>query len=299
MSTSKQKTESARAGRSKASHSSDLPQLPESGASVANTVSSTDVELLQGMLNSLKDDICGKIDSLATELRGEISSVQKEMRNALEPLLQKVSSHDQTIRELESACTEHSDQLTGLESAVNVLKGQVSLLMDKCEDLEGRSRRNNIRLVGLQEGLEAHRPTVFVAQLLKDLLNMDEVPLLDRAHRTLRARPKEGDAPRPLVIRVHFSHVRNEILRRASEISRASPLNYQGKRIYIFADYTTSVAKKRAAFSPVKRQLRTCPGVKFGLLFPAVFKITLPDGTTNTFDSPDTALDFVNASIKK
>uniref|UniRef100_A0AAV2M4W3 C2H2-type domain-containing protein n=1 Tax=Knipowitschia caucasica TaxID=637954 RepID=A0AAV2M4W3_KNICA len=69
----------------------------------------------------------------------------------------------------------------------------------KCEDLEGRSRLNNIRVVGVPEGSEDSRPTVFVAKLLQGLLGLDGEPVLDRAHRTLRPKPKDGELPRPFV----------------------------------------------------------------------------------------------------
>ncbi|KAJ4933565.1 hypothetical protein JOQ06_030391, partial [Pogonophryne albipinna] len=127
--------------------------------------------------------------------------------------------------------------------------------------------------------------------MLRDLLKLDEKPLLDRAHRTLRERPKEGTLPRPFVVRVHFFHIRSQILQHAGE---SSPLLYNGKRISIFPDYTSSVAKKRAAFVPVKRTLHSYPNVKFGLLFPATLKITMPNGTSHRFEDPTVATDFVN-----
>lgn len=207
---------------------------------------------------------------------------------------QKHSSHDQAITELQRACTDHSDLLTSLDSTVSTVKAEVKLLIDKCEDLEGRARRNNIRLVGVPEGAEGGRPTEFIAQLLMDSLGLEELPLLDRAHRTLRSKPSDGKPPRPFVIRVHFFHVRNDILRRASE----APLLHQGKRLFLFPDYTSSVAKKCAAFTDVKRLLHSCPGVKFGLRFPTILKITLPGGATHNFEDPATAMDFVKLNLK-
>ena len=259
MATSHGKTDKGHSGRTKASHSAEPASPPkevdESGAAF-------NLGQLQAMLDLLKGEICTKIDWLSSDLRSDISSVR-------DPLQQKLSSHDQTIAELERASTDHSDQLTTLETTVSTRQKQVKLLTDKCDDLEGRARRNNIRLVGVPEGAEGAQPTELVSRLLKDILGLEEKPLLDRAHRTLRPKPKEGEQPRPLVIRVPFFHVRNDILRHAGETSRASPLLYRGKKLFLFPDYTALVAKKHAAFMEVKRQLRSCPGVKFGLRFPA------------------------------
>lgn len=282
---------SARTSRAKASPSTE-PASPPKVVTVPECA--PHIDHLRTMLDQLKGDICGKIDSLSCELRADISSVREELRHAIEPMQQKLSSHDQAITELQRACTDHSDLLTSLDSTVSTLKAEVKLLTDKCEDLEGRARRNNIRLVGVPEGAEGARPTEFIAQLLMDSLGLDELPLLDRAHRTLRSKPSDGKPPRPFVIRVHFFHVRNDILRRASE----APLLHQGKKLFLFPDYTSSVAKKRAAFTDVKRLLHSCPGVKFGLRFPASLKITLPGGATHTFEDPATAMDFVKVNLK-
>ncbi|KAL0146627.1 hypothetical protein M9458_057967 [Cirrhinus mrigala] len=184
-----------------------------------------------------------------------------------------VESNTSTIKELERSSSDHSDRITELENLISTLNDHLTHLDAKCEDLEGRSRRNNIRLVGLPEGSEGSRPTEYVAQLLQE----------------------KGQPPRPLVIRVHYFHVRTEILQRAAKLS---PLNYDGKRLSIFADYTTAVAKKRSAFRDVKRVLHSCPGVRFGLVFPAVLRITTADGVSHKFVEPSVALDFICKNVK-
>lgn len=293
MSSARGKLDQPRGGRNK---SSLCPDVPTPQVVDANPGSTLNAEVLQSMMDALKADIFGKLDSLSSSLRSEIDSVRRELKESVEPLQEKIETHGQTMRELESAATDQSGRVTELEATVSILTAKVKHLDDRYEDLEGRSRRNNIRLVGLPEGLEGPRPTDFIAQLLKEILQLDEEPLLDRAHRILRDKPKEGAAPRPFVVRIHYFHIRNKILRRAGELS---PLLYRGKKISIFADYASSVAKKRAAFSIVKRQLHSCPGVKFGLVFPAVLRITLPGGDTHRFEDPAAADDFINKKLKR
>lgn len=171
----------------------------------------------------------------------------------------------------------------------------MDMLSKKCEDLEGRSRLNNIHLVGVPEGSEGQQPTKFASTLLQDLLGLDAKPALDRAHRTLRAKPAEGDPPRPYVVRVTLLQEWNEILWRAQE---SSPLLYKGKHVFIFPDYSTSVVKKCASFTKVKKELHSCPRIKMGLLFSAILWITLSKGQFRKFEVPDLAADFVEKHIK-
>lgn len=222
--------------------------------------------------------------------------MKKEVSSTLRPLEEKISRQGGTISELERSATEHGDQLTDMKAKVDMLTTTVESLSRKCEELEARSRWHNIRLVGLPEGTEGPQPTEFIANLLMELLGLEEQPGLDRAHRTLRAKPKEGEPPRPLVIRVTLFRERNIILRRAGQ---SSPLLHQGKRVYIFPDFTPTVAKQRAAFIQVKRELRACADVKFGLRYPATLHISTASGQTHKFDDLDRAMEFVHRSLKK
>lgn len=84
-----------------------------------------------------------------------------------------MSSHDSTIKDLELSATTRIDDLS---NTLNILKADVKVLQAKCEDLEGRSRRKNIRLVGVPEG---PRLRDFIAHLIQDPLGLDEKPLLE------------------------------------------------------------------------------------------------------------------------
>lgn len=289
MSATRSKLDAQKTGR-KATVFAELavPDAPDKG-----TINAT---LLQSMLDSLSADICTKIDALSGSLRAEISAVRQELFSAITPIQQSLVSQAETVRELERSATDHATQLTELQSTVAKLELQTKHLEEKCEDLEARSRRNNVRIFGIPEGSEGSQPTAFISELLQKLLNLEEKPLLDRAHRTLREKPKDGAPPRPFIARVHFFHVRTDILQRAG---RAAPLRYGDKSVYISPDYTSSIAKRRAAFGNVKRQLRTISGAKFGLRYPATLRISLSDGQTASFDNAQAAMTFVEGLCKK
>lgn len=169
-----------------------------SGASASNDNMLTPT-MLTDSLNSLQDSVCAKIGAAIQDLRADIKldidSVRNELSSAVTNLQVSLASHDTRLKELEKAAEFTGDCTTELRATVSQLTGDVKELQAKCDNLEGRSRRNNLRLTGVEEGLENGQPTQFVSQLLKDVLNLNETPLLDRAHRSLRANRNLGNPP--------------------------------------------------------------------------------------------------------
>lgn len=217
----------------KTAASRSKPDSPKGNVSVEeDTLSAT---TFKDALEALKADICGKIDSkvdsLSSSLRTEITAVKEELKNSLSGLQATVDLHSTAIRDLESFATTHSDTVTSMESKLSELSAEVCMLKTKCDDLEGRQRRHNLRILGIPEGDEGPRPTEFIARLLQEVLELEERPLLDRAHRSIRPKPKSGKAPRAFIIRVHYYHVRDQILRRAAE---AFPLTRKGSNLAVY-----------------------------------------------------------------
>jgi len=167
----------------------------------------------------------------------------------------------------------------------------VEELKGKCEDLEGRMRRGNIRIVGVPEQ-PGSSSTTAVSKLLKETLRMDKEIKIDRSHRSLGSR-KPGDKPRAIIAKLHYDGDCMEILRRARD---QAPLSYNGNPVAIYPDYTASVARARAAFTDVRKLLRGRQGVRYGLLFPARFRVT-HNGEEKEFRDAADAMDYVKRRI--
>ncbi|KAI4896249.1 hypothetical protein NFI96_008278, partial [Prochilodus magdalenae] len=245
---------------------------------------------LQAELSQAKSDICTKIDEktadVSTVLRGEIAAVKAESDNAFITVHARLDGQNDTLKSLVESANANSDVVADLEAKVKALQSQVDQLSEKCLDLEGRSKRQNLRIAGVKEGLENGQKTRdFVAQLLTDVLQLEEKPVIDRAHRALRARLGDNEPPRHLIIRVHYCHAFEEILKK---VMQSRTLTYQGKRIQIFRDFPPAVVKRRAAFTPARNLLRDKPGVRFGLVYPAKLRVT-HNGKETTFTDAEEA----------
>lgn len=218
---------------------------------------------------------------MTVTLRGE--TLRAENDTAITTLKVQVNSHKETLKELAKAANGASDTIQQLEDKVSKLSGQVEALSEKCLDLEGRSKKQNLRVVEVTEGKEAgHKMRDFVAQLLKDVLDLDKLPLIDRAHRALRRNPGNDEPPRHLT---------------AKKVMSAKDLTFQGQRIQIFRDLPPEVVKPRAAFTLVRKQLHNRPGIRFGLLYPVKLWVS-HNGSEMFFTNPEETCCYVERQLE-
>ncbi len=178
-------------------------------------------------------------------------------------------------------------------SAVTDLRNQLERLTEKMTDMEDKSRRNNVRLVGLPEGIEGSD----VAGFLR--VNLSKwIPSLkghnietDRAHRVYDGR-KNSDRPHTLIFCVLRWHDRSEILKGARQ---AYPVKCMQDNVTLlfFPDFSPVTAAKRKSLVPILRSM-TALGLQPFLAYPAVIKLQ-HEGEQRSFDSLRKAEDFVSS----
>ncbi|KAL1276508.1 hypothetical protein QQF64_036131 [Cirrhinus molitorella] len=251
------------------------------------------------ILNSIKADISAVIKSelknaLADDfsfLKNEMQEIRKEIINNTAAVHSEIDQMKATIKEVENGLSTWSDEVTTLQAEVTDLKTEMAALRGKCEDMEGRMRRCNIRILGVAE-TDGSSSTLSVSRLLRESLQLEKDVLVDRSHRSLAPRRSDGK-PRAIVAKLRYYQDCVEVLNRAR--TRA-PLKFNGESISIFPDYTTGVAKARAAFTEVRKLLRNRQGVRFGILFPARLRISY-DGKEKQFTDADEAMRYVKKNI--
>lgn len=230
------------------------------------------------ILSSLREDISTVIReelkrALAEDfesLRQEMKAVKTEIANNTTVIRTDIVHVKAKVTAVEEGLSTWSDEVVSVQTTVTDLKKQVEDLKEKCEDMEGRMRRGNIRIVGVAEQPGSSSPAA-VSKLLKEVFQMDKDIRIERSHRSLTYR-RPGDKPRVIIAKLHNDGDAMDILRKARD--RGGQLNYNGNPIAIFPDYTANVAKARAAFTDVRKMLRGRQGVRYGILFPARFRIS-------------------------
>lgn len=231
--------------------------------------------------------------ALSAEIKTAISTLEEK----IDRIQTTLSDHTHKIVSLESSANVLDERVVALEAACATLTESNAKLQDKVVDLESRSRRNNIRIVGLPESLEGPRPSVFSAQALVDILGEDILPSppeIDRAHRALTSKPAAGKKPRPVIIRLH-RYLQKELIIREARAKRGK-LIYKGSPVAIYEDYAPEVVSQRTKYRSVMAELYNL-GYKPTLFFPARLSIWMKDGGKKMFSSVTEAEDFV-ASVR-
>ncbi|KAE8292510.1 LINE-1 retrotransposable element ORF1 protein [Larimichthys crocea] len=169
-------------------------------------------------------------------------------------------------------------------------KTDVERIWDKLQDMEDRSRRNNVRFFGFPEGKEGGDAVKFLEELLPNLLNIKGRREIERAHRIAGQRPATGDRPRPILARFLRSSDRDAVLRAARNKGK---LSWGNTTIMLFPDYSRATQMKRDKFKECKKKLHERE-VRFRMLFPAKLRIETGQGE-RAFECPREAMAFIDA----
>ena len=163
------------------------------------------------------------------------------------------------------------------------MREQIDQQASKLDDIENRLRRNNIRMVGLPKQCEGANPIRFLEEWLRETFGESAFsPLfgIERAHRVPFRALKDGH-PRPLLMKLLNYNNKVTLLQKARE---KGEFFYKGSRISLYPDFSPELSKRRAEFTPIKRNLLKS-NITYALLYPARLWIMTPNGP-QLFDSP-------------
>ncbi|KAJ1196927.1 hypothetical protein NDU88_000790 [Pleurodeles waltl] len=185
-------------------------------------------------------------------------------------------------------------QISGLDQRVTTVEAQAAYwtnrdqelldLRSRLTDLEDRSCRNNICLLGIPEGTEGADIPSYQRDMLPKLTNTTFDPPLEfqRAHGLGPKRQDGKGRPRPIIAcTLHHGQAR-QLLQTART---QGPLRLGTLEIQLSADFSRETAERRRAFLSLRPRLRHLD-VKFGLFEPARMWIT-KNGESRTFYDPE------------
>lgn len=239
-----------------------------------------------------KADLAASLTDLKTSLLSEMKKSFDQVNGKLDGLQETVTSHGGRLDSLEEDAESLGQRLTHVEACCEELRSDNIKLKAKLSELEGRSRRGNVRLIGILENVEGPQPTKFFSQLLQDVFGRDifpSPPELDRAHRSMAPKPSPGGRPRPVIVCFHRYQLKELVIR---EARKRGTLMYQATPFRIYEDYTPEVVGERRKYTAVMSELYKL-GLKPSLLYPARLRIVNTQGIRVAFSSVADAEKYV------
>ncbi|KAJ1192139.1 hypothetical protein NDU88_001453 [Pleurodeles waltl] len=206
---------------SKASSSSPMTQQPVQHHTTSDTAQ-----------ESTMDCILQEISAIGWRLEG--------MDNAMALLTTETKSIHLDIAGFQS-------RVLGLEQRVSLVEAHATssrdrdqellYLRSKVTDLEDRSRRDNVRFLGLPEAIEGEDMHLFLRETLSKLTGITFDPPLDfqRAHRLSPKRPNATARPRPIIDCLLCHMQACQIIQRARAHGSCQ---MGGQEIWITADFS-------------------------------------------------------------
>ncbi len=149
----------------------------------------------EGMMNDIKTqienmhhDIWKDISLLREEAKVDINTLRGELSQKIEALHKIHTETADTQKEMERSLCDAFDRITAVEKAHKTLNKDCNKLQEKCMDLENRSRRQSLCIVGINKDMEVGNLSCFVVEFFTEVLgeeNFESPIIIDRGHRTL------------------------------------------------------------------------------------------------------------------
>ncbi|KAL1276308.1 hypothetical protein QQF64_035931 [Cirrhinus molitorella] len=281
MSNAKQKNTASQS--KKASVASKLASMVAASSQEENQVAEGMVDDSLSM-TQLISELAKQREVLKEDMASLILNSVKPLQTSVDALHNMVNSFQSRLTSPEVIVGENFERLVAAESIINSLKAQNSLLMERLDDLENRSRRSNLRILNIPEGSEDGKdPTIFVSEMLAEI--MPEV------FANPPPKPAAGKPARAFVLCFHRYRDRELTLRWAGQ----HEVKFKGFTVRVYPDLSNALAKKRAAFNPVKQALYK-ERIRFTLLYPARLKVTFKEESF-IFETPKDANDFYEKQV--
>ncbi|KAJ1082726.1 hypothetical protein NDU88_002891 [Pleurodeles waltl] len=195
-------------------------------------------------------------------------------------------------------------RVTTLEQRVTTVETQATLAGDRDQELlylsskvinlEDRSRRDNVRFLGIPEEIEGADVQSFLKNILPQLTGLTFDPPLEfqRAHRLGPKRREGANHPLP-IIACFLRHMQaRQLLQKAL---MQGPFCMKDLQIRMTADFSKETSERRKAFLALRPCLRQLE-IKFGLFEPTRMWITKNNVSKDFYDPTDLSLYLDNIS---
>lgn len=239
---------------------------------------------------SMETDGENVIMKAITDMKKEFSANFTGILTAVQDLKSNFNDFTNRLTEAEKRIGDTEDNVSTLQKQVAELQKQVTSLTVKTEDQENCSRRNNLRLINLPEGVEGRDAVTFLERWLLDTFGSDCFPyplFIEQAHHLQQSR-QDRNFPRVLIMRFLNFKDKERVVRAARAKGK---IMYNDQEVKFFQDVARETHIKRKRYDEVKQQLKA-RSIQYEILHPARLRVTHA-GRSQIFNSPEEAAVFL------
>ncbi|KAJ8378758.1 hypothetical protein AAFF_G00236780 [Aldrovandia affinis] len=245
-------------------------------------------------MESLKETVAAMLKDSLKEALDPITKQMVENGNILRSLKEQSETHAKKFDTVFNKIDSMQVDLRKNEKETSSCFAEVTKLRKKLNDLEDRSRSNNVRLVNLPAGIEGDDPSGYLQKMLPEWIPMlkrsHSTPLeIDRAHRIYS---NNTSRPRTMIFKLLRYTDRQSILEGAR---KARPTLSDGTQLLFFADYSPGTTQERQGYKGIHAKLRQ-KGIDLFLIYPAILRVNYK-GTRMSFNSAEEAKDALKSSV--
>lgn len=202
------------------------------------------------------DDLLTKMDALL-EAKNDMLTKLNKLEKIQGSLAKDVDGLKESLQQSQQKVEEKADRT------------DVDKLRQKMEDLENRSKRNNIVIWGVEEGSEKDHSSMeeFIdAAIFQGLMNLGKNIEVMRAHRT-NIHQDDSSPPKPRPIHIYLLRYTDKVFILKSAASKLKDNKYKNSQLFVSDDVSKTVRKERAELR--KEYLPTVkakPNVQFAFI---------------------------------
>ncbi|KAJ1178955.1 hypothetical protein NDU88_004194 [Pleurodeles waltl] len=237
-----------------------LNPTPENLAT--NTLLSTPCSLQSSLITGNTEDTV-KASATTEELVGQIlvelraiKVLQEETRRETKEQLSQLNTHltllSTRVSQVEQRISDLEDTNNQVETATSRVQSELEDLQNKLDEIENRSRRSNLRFVGVPWEMEAGSSVIKVVSeliskiILPDRLNLEGDLSIMRAHRVPFVHSANSKYPHTILVNFGDFRIKEQILSQARK-AREFKLD-NGSRFRVFSDMSVAAAHQRWEF---------------------------------------------------
>lgn len=220
------------------------------------------------------------------------AAVDRSVSAGIDQLRRELREQAGRLNEVKHCLSDLEEEAQSSQTAALQASQTQHYILKKLDDLENRTRHNNLRVIGLPEAYNSGTLTELRPTLIPEALCIATPCIVERARR-VGAPSNDRRSPRSINVRYLNYSDRVVILK---SFCNAKSFQLEVHKLFIFADYSQEVSRKRKAFRSICTALHL-KGLKFTLSYPATLRLTDQAGETKSFTHPEEAASYLQTCL--